>query len=404
MKIAQVCPYNIFRGGGVYSHIQYLSDELRRREHEVKIITPSVKGEDTDKEDIIFIGKCEDVFFNNTQGDISFARGDEKDKLKKVLQEEKFDILHFHEPASPVLPLQILQESNSINVATFHASFPGNIVGKSIETLAATIFSSITNVLDGVIAVSEVPKKYFKEYYKGKIHVVPNGIDLDVYKPSNEPFEKYMDGKVNILFLGRLDKRKGVMYLLKAFRKLNKKIENLRLIIAGKGEQLNKVKDYVRKHKLKNVEILGFIKEKDKPGIYASCDIFCAPALYGESLGIVLLEAMASGKPVVAFANPGYKTVLKGTGSLFLVKPKDVKGLTKKLEILCNDKKLRKFVGEWGISEVKSYSWIRVCDDVLKVYEEAILKRENANKEKSKKGLRIKVQSWLKQLNEKIFK
>lgn len=405
MKIAQICPYDIFRSGGVQSHIESLSKELRRRGHEVKIIAPGVDGVKNTRDDVILLGSSVRLSMNKTQGELSVVAGKAKELVADVLVREKFDILHFHEPAMPVLPMQILIESNSINIATFHAALPKTFVGKSIELVSIPLLTSIIKMLDGVIAVSEVPAKHIGKVYDGNVNIIPNGIDVNVFKKENQPFKKYLDGKVNILFLGRLDKRKGVIYLLKAFRKLKKGFSDVRLIIGGKGDEFKRVTKYVKRYNLSDVEILGFVDEQDKPRLYSSCDIFCSPALYGESLGIVLLEAMASAKAVVAYSNPGYKTVLKGSGSLLLAKPKDVNGLREKLEILCNDKKLRDFMGGWGENEAKRYSWKSVCRRVLEVYKEAINKREEGGLEKrtEQSGGKI-LERWLDKIINKLNK
>jgi len=390
-----VCPYNFFRSGGVQSHIEFLSNELRNRGHEVKVIAPGVEGIKNNRDDVILLGSSLKVSINRTQGELSVAGRNLNGFIEEMLEREKFDILHFHEPEMPILPIQVLLKSNSINIATFHAALPKTIVGKSIEMASMAFIESIVDRLDGIIAVSEVPAKRLSKMYKGRINIIPNGIDLRVFNTKNRPFEEYLDGKVNILFLGRLDKRKGVIYLVKAFRKLQKEFGNVRLIIAGKGDESKKLESYVKKHKLDNIKLLGFVKEEDKPRLYASCDIFCSPALYGESLGIVLLEAMATGKSVVAYANPGYKTVLKNRGSLFLVKPKNIKGLKEKLLVLSKDRELRNFMGRWGIGEVKNYSWTKVTNEIISLYSKSL---------NSKRGMEGNVEQKQSNLKRLVFR
>jgi phosphatidylinositol alpha-mannosyltransferase len=395
MKIAQICPYNFFRAGGVQTHIKYLTEKLRQRGHEVKVIAPGTDGADQNHKDIIMLGKLAEFGMNKTQTDFSLALGKLSKKIEDVLQKERFDVLHFHEPWLPALSYQLLVESDSVNVATIHSSTPDNFVGKSIEFFLMPFASTVLNEFDNVVAVSNAASKYSQEFYRGKVSIIPNGIDIEVFNPKNLPFDKFRDGKINVLFLGRLDKRKGCIYLLKAFRKLKERRENVRLLIAGKGDQLKNINKYIEKHDIPDVEMLGFVSEEDKPRIYASCDIYCSPALYGESFGIVLLEAMATGKPVVAYANPGYKDVLQGTGSLFLVKPKKIDALVSKLEILCQDEELRNFMGNWGLKEVKKYTWDKVCDEVLEVYIDAL--RSGGRKEE-KDEKKTKVQEWFEKL------
>jgi len=404
MKIAQVCPYNILRPGGVQTHIENLSERLKRRGHDVKIIAPGIKNE-SDNKKYIFIGKCREVSFNKTRFEISMSIGKVVDPIKEILERENFDVIHFHEPWVPALPLQILYNSKSASVATFHAATTNTFFNHSVEALMKPLAKTIVNACDEIIAVSAVPARYIKKLYKGEINIVPNGINLDRFHPDLRPFEKYRDGKINILFLGRLDKRKGVRYLLKAYRSLRGKYSDIRLIIAGSGSEEEKIRKYVKKNGLKDLELLGFVEEEDKPRLYATCDIFCSPALYGESFGMVLVEAMACGKPVVAYANDGYKCVLKGKGALLLCEPKDVGALADKIEILYSDEKFRNDMSEWGIEEAQKYSWENICNQVLTVYDKAIERnRRLKDTEKIKKSLIQKAEEFYKKLNGSLSK
>lgn len=371
MKIGLVCPYNLFRGGGVQIHVENLASGLRDLGHTVKIIAPNVSDAPIDRDDVILLGKCTQISFNKTQTEVSVVLGRFSNPVKEMLKREKFDILHFHEPWNPLLSLQILAESNSVNIGTFHGANTETFVGKSLETLLLPFAKTIVDSLHGVIAVSPAPAGFLKEFYDGEIHIVPNGINPAEFNPQeNKPFEQYQDGKINILFLGRLDKRKGVIYLLKAFRKIRAKRSDVRLLVAGKGDEFEKLQKYIKKFEIPDVEMLGFVKESDKPRWYATCDIFCSPAMYGESFGIVLLEAMASGKPVVAASNPGYRSVLiEGKGGLLMVPPKNVSDLADKLDVLSRYEDLRMLFGKWGIEEVERYSWDKVAQQVQDVYE-----------------------------------
>ncbi|MDD3647350.1 MAG: glycosyltransferase family 4 protein [Candidatus Dojkabacteria bacterium] len=400
MKIAQICPYNFLRSGGVQSHIEYLSSELRDRGHAVKIIAPGVKGTTSKRNDLILLGSSNELPWADTRIELSIALGKRRKALKEILEKEKFDIIHFHEPWIPVLSMQILAESKSINVATFHAANRKNILIQSFATLVMPIASSVVNLLDGIIAVSDVPTKYIREFSDRKIHIVPNGIDLNNFNRRKRPLGKYLDGKINILFLGRMDRRKGAIYLVKAFRKLKKKVPNTRLILGGAGDELKSIKEYIKRYSIEDVVVLGFVDETLKPRLYATCDFFCSPALYGESLGIVLLEAMATGKPVIGGDNPGYRTVLKGTGSLFLVKPQRTDDFVEKLEILSTNKPLRNVMGEWGVEESRKYSWPKVADGVLDVYEK-VLSTKKRGKLVDKKSVNENLQKWYKQLDKK---
>jgi phosphatidylinositol alpha-mannosyltransferase len=235
--------------------------------------------------------------------------------------------------------------------------------------------------LDGLIAVSPIAFKYLDNFKKQKT-IIPNGVDTHFFNPNQNKIRRFKDGKINLLFVGRIEERKGLIYLLKAFLILKKRYQNLRLIVAGEGPEMGKCQKFVREKKLKDVVFLGNV-EKQLPNLYSTCDIFCAPSIFGESFGLVILEAMASGKPFVGFANQGYQELMKGKkGEKFLTKPKDFKELAQKIEILIKNEKLRKEMGRWGLEEAKKYSWSKIADKVLNFY-------QICQKEKNKKKISI---------------
>jgi phosphatidylinositol alpha-mannosyltransferase len=257
--------------------------------------------------------------------------------------------------------------------------------------------------IDGIIGVAPLCLKYFKDYTGPKI-VLPNGIDLEIFNPKVQKIKKYTDGKINILFLGRIEKRKGLIYLLKAYKILEKNLpvnlrEKLRLIIGGQGPLKEDLEKWVRINKLKNVIFEGKISEEKAPSFYRSCDIYCSPAIFGESFGLVLLEAMACQKPVVAFANEGYKTVLTGKGARFLVKPRDYKTLAQKLEILIKNEKLRREMSNWGLQEVQKYSWTKIASQILNFYQ--ICQQDKQKREKKKA---FSLEKQINKIFNKMFK
>jgi phosphatidylinositol alpha-mannosyltransferase len=385
MKIAQVCPYNIYRAGGVQSHIYGLAKELDKRGHHVSIISPKVDSKKDNQNDVFphyHFGSCTEVSINKTQLEISIAGAKEIEKIKDFFNKESFDIVHFHEPWVPLLSIQLLEHTGGVNIGTFHSASPDTLFTKSLETFLKPIAKVIVNSLDEVITVSRVPAKYIKQIYKKEISIIPNGLDTKQFEMNLRPIKKYQDDKITIFFIGRMDKRKGVIYLVKAFRKLKKRFSNVRLVIGGKGDEFKKVQRYIKAHEIEDIDLVGFVEEKDKARYFASCDIFCSPALYGESFGIVLVEAMVSGKPIIAGMNPGYKSVLEGRGELCMVNPKKTERFAEILEILCRDKELRDFLGSWGKDQIKKYSWDTVCDQVLLVYERSLEKKPDRTKKK----------------------
>jgi len=381
MKIGLVSFHTFSKPGGVKNHILGLAKEFKKKGIEIKIIVPRRKAKENYGEDVIILGTSLPFNLFGTQGDLCFnfnARA-----ITKLFEKEKFDVLHFHNFIIPSA-LQMIEKSESLNILTFHASLEGVNRSNTFNTLFNLYKKLIYKKVDGIITVSKFVSNYFNDF-NGPRAVIPNGIDLNKFNPNVPKIKRFKGNKINILFVGRIEERKGLIYLLKAYEILLKKFQNLiRLIIVGDGPQREECEDFVKKRKLKNVFFVGKKNEDEVPYYFSTADIFCAPSLFGESFGIVLLEAMATKKPVVAFANNGYRELLEGKAAeQFLVKPKDYIDLAKKLEILIKDKKLREEVGEKLYIDAQSYSWPVVANMVLDFYNYCLI-------EKSKKNTRDK--------------
>lgn len=207
--------------------------------------------------------------------------------------------------------------------------------------------------------------------YDGKRTIIPNGIDLNEFNPNAKKVEKFCDRKLNILFVGRIEKRKGLIYAIKAYELLKRKHQDIRLVVVGEGPLEDECREYVAKNKIEDVCFEGTKTGADLVKYYCTADIFCAPSIFGESFGIILLEAMACSKPVVGFSNKGYAQTFKNTkGEEYLVEPKNFNALAEKMERLITDKEERFKMQEWGMDEVQKYGWPNIADEVLKFYQE----------------------------------
>lgn len=370
MKIGIVCPYDFTRGGGVQEHVLAQADELRRRGYTVKILTPRPRKFDGEPDqDMIFVGKSAKVktpIKTSHEWGVSLTRNEVED----ILTAENFDLVHIHEPEVPLIGSQIVAKAACPVIATFHAIHPETAMAKTIGTIRIPYSRPIYNRLTAITAVSAAAAQFVGEQTGRPVEIIPNGIDLSKYlfKP------KTPRAKKTILYVGRLEKRKGVLYLLKAYAELTARQDNIELIIAGDGELRNSLKAYVRQHKLPNVSFLGFIGEAQKLRLFHQADLFCSPALYGESFGIVLLEAMASGTVTVAGANPGYTSVLQETGSLSLVDPKQIGEFARRLELLLADEALRKTWLDWAKVYVKQFDYKFVVDKYEALYKQVLKK------------------------------
>src|SRR4029079_3300572 len=195
------------------------------------------------------------------------------------------------------LSFQILDSAKCPHVATFHA-----FGGFSVSYWAGRIaLDRYMNKLDEKICVSSAARHFISAYFPGSYRIIPNGVDVD-FSANARPSPDFKDGKTNILFVGRLEPRKGAMYLLQAYAKLKPKHPELRLILCSVGPLLGRLRRFVRQNRLEDVLFAGRVSEADKARFYKTAHIFCAPSTGQESFGIVLLEAMAGGLPGVASA------------------------------------------------------------------------------------------------------
>jgi phosphatidylinositol alpha-mannosyltransferase len=369
MKIGLVCPYNMFQfSGGVQEVVLQLQENLIERGHKAVIITPRPKAHfSKPPKNMILLGRSTKMNTFATMVDVGFEADGEE--INNMLEAEKFDVLHFHEPWQPFLSRQILTKSNAINIATFHATLPDTLVSKSLINMVIPYTKSVLNYLHGYTAVSESAAAYIKTLTDEPVTIVPNGIDLTKFKP---PKTIKKNNKKTILYLGRLEKRKGVKYLIMAYARLREQHDDVQLLIAGKGAKQKSLEKFVDQFEVPDVTFLGYVSDEQKINLMAGADVYSSPAPYGESFGIVLLEAMALGTPTVAGNNPGYASVMKDSGRLSLVNPLSTEDFAHRLELMLFDEGLRKLWKSWAGEAVKEYSFDKITLQYEKVYKQAI--------------------------------
>ena len=363
MKIGLVTPYIYPLPGGVNDHVHYLYQELRERGHTVRIVTASHGLQPSQDGDVIRIGKGISVPSNGSMGNITVSPRFNS-QVRTLLDAERFDLLHFHEPFVPFLSLVLLDQSRSVNVATFHA-----YAGWSLAyQFGRRVLGHYGRRLHGRIAVSAAARHFADRYFPGDYKVIPNGVDISRFEAA-EPIERWRDGIRNIFFVGRLENRKGVMDLLKAYRLLRKAGCECRLLLAGAGPLEKQVRRYLLTRRTGGVELLGRISDTEKARLFATADVFVAPATGRESFGIVLLEAMAAGKPIVASDIHGYRSVVRRGEQGLLVPPQNPRALAGALARLLSDDGLRERMGASGRERVRQFSWENVTAKVEAYYE-----------------------------------
>jgi len=367
VKIGLVSPYDFAHPGGVILHISYLERYFTRMGHEVKVIAPASRSVPDFGDRFIPIGRPRPIPSSGSIARVTVSIW-LAPKIKAVLEREKFDIIHFHEPLMPMLCTSILRLSKTANVGTFHASYgkPGYNFARPV---GKWILRRWFRKLDGKIAVSKPAMDFARENFPGYYNIIPNGVDVEHFSPDVAPIEEFNDGKLNILFVSRLEKRKGLNYLLQAFRRVKEEIPDCRLIVVGPGTRLRRrYERYVARSGLKDVVFVGLVSYDDLPRYYQTADVFCAPAIGSESFGIILLEAMAMGKPIVASNIEGYASVISHGADGLLVPPADKDKLAQALISLLNDEALRQEMGAKGRIKALEHSWEHIAQRVFDYY------------------------------------
>jgi phosphatidylinositol alpha-mannosyltransferase len=374
VKIGIVSPYAYPRPGGANAHIRETYSRLTELGHDVRIIT-APWGDDPPAKDVIQIGRALAVPFNGSIGRVTLSVRLEW-LISRMLERERFDIIHHHEPFVPFLSFQILDSARCPNVGTFHA-----FGGFSFSYWAGRIaLDRYMGKLDERIAVSSAARHFVSTYFPGEYRIIPNGVDVDFYANA-KPFPEFQDGKVNLFFVGRVEPRKGAMYLLRAYARIKERHPNTRLIIAGRGPEIGDLRRFAHDRRVEDVFFAGRVSDEDKARFYKTADIFVAPSTGQESFGIVLLEAMAAGRAVVASDIHGYKRVVQRNVSGLLVEPKDSEALADAIERLIVDPALRRSLGDAGASRAVDFDWRHVTEELVSVYEEVIARRKKAPSE-----------------------
>ena len=351
---------------GVTEHAYNLTKSLREKNHSVTILTLHYPKEQKEK-GVERIGRVVFIPMNGTVATVPFLN---PSLVRAFFMRNSFDIVHLHGPFFPDISHWALKYSPAPCVATFHTT------GFSKVTIGSGFYQKIFpfyKKLKARIGVSPVAVDFIKPYIPGEYLIVPNGVDVSRFTPEGEKHKiiSTIKGK-KLLFLGRLDTRKGLGQLLPAFKLLRKELE-VHLIVAGTGPEKPSYEHFIKENNLTEfVHFLGFVPNEELPSVYRSCDVYCSPALGGETFGIVLIEAMASGVPVVASRIAGYQQVIKDGINGLLFNPHSPEEIKEKLSMILTDVVMRKSLITEGLKSVKTYDWSNVANRILEIYRRAI--------------------------------
>jgi phosphatidyl-myo-inositol alpha-mannosyltransferase len=362
------------RYGGVTEHVHHSALELRRRGHEVTIITGHFRGGDDTRPatEIRRVGRNVLVPFNRAFVDVTLGVGLRR-QLRRLLREGAYDVLHIHNPNSPTLPVLASEEARCATVGTFHCTSGRTFLQ---DTFREWLGRAVTR-LDARLAVSRTAQASALLYYPGEYRIIPNGVDIERFHPGLAPFERWREGDhINLLFVGRLDPRKGLQHLLAAMPEVVERSRGrARLLIVGDSALRPRFEGMVPSGLRRHIYFMGHVPSADLPRWYATGDIFVSPASSNESFGIVLLEAMAAGRPVVATDIPGYRSVIVPGENAEAFPPGDVGALARTLSHLIDDPARREALARRGRARAVEFAWPKVVDRIEEVYRDTVQRR-----------------------------
>ncbi|MGI5374029.1 glycosyltransferase family 4 protein [Streptomyces sp. CA-251387] len=376
MKIGIVCPYSWDVPGGVQFHIRDLAEYFIRLGHEVSVLAPA--DDDTPLPPyVVSAGRAVPVPYNGSVARLNFGFLSAA-RVRRWLHDGEFDVVHIHEPTSPSLGLLTCWAAQGPIVATFHTSNP-----RSKAMIAAySILQAALEKISARIAVSEYARRTLVEHLGGDAVVIPNGVDVDFFakaEPNPEwqseearsPVEGGGGGRAGgtLGFIGRIDEpRKGLPVLMKALPKILAARPQARLLVAGRGDEEEAVESLPRELRSR-VQFLGMISDEDKARFLRSIDLYVAPNTGGESFGIILVEAMSAGAPVLASDLDAFAQVLDQGAAGELFTSEDADALAEAAVRLLEDPARRAQLRERGSAHVRRFDWSTVGADILSVYE-----------------------------------
>lgn len=364
MKIGIFTEYFYPTLGGITENIYHFARELLKHGHDFRIIT-GFRGEPTEisaevKERIRFIGRNIPVFFNGSCGRLTVGLNLTK-KVKELLREEKFDIIHTHSPLFPTLPIIANYQAGTPVVGTFHTCTDNTLYYKLYRGRAMLALKRMS----GRIAVSECCARENMSFFDADFDVIPNGVDVAWWSGAKK-IAKFDDGRPNILFLGRPDRRNGLDTLIHAFSLVHENYPNTRLVIVGDGLLRFHFKKIVPDEIASSVVFEGSANGT-RPDYLAMADIFCfTPSI--ASFGVTILEGMSAKKAIVASDIEAFRALVKNGVSALLVPPGDVKALAMAIEKFLANPGLRKKMGDAAFSGVRYYDWSGIAKMQIDYY------------------------------------
>lgn len=364
MRIGMVCPYAFDVPGGVQFHVRDLTEYLIAQGHHVEVIAPA----DEDAELPPYLtscGRAVPIRYNGSVARLTFGPVTSA-RTTRWLEQGDFDVVHIHEPVTPSVGVLTLWATEAPVVATFHTS---NLRSRAMQAAYPLLRPSLEKIA-GRIAVSEAARRTVTSHLGGDAVVIPNGVCVEDFSTAAPRAEwQGSDDAPTLAFLGRIDEpRKGLPVLSSAMETILRVKPHTRLLIAGPGD-IEAAQSRMTAEVAAASTFLGLVSEEGKAALLGSVDAYVAPHTGGESFGIVLVEAMAAGAPVVASDLAAFTAVLDGAASGVLFTADDPEACARAIVRLLDDPVERIRLREAGRARARIYDWSVVAEQIVAVYE-----------------------------------
>jgi phosphatidylinositol alpha-mannosyltransferase len=382
MRIALVSPYSWTYPGGVTRHIEALAEQYLAAGHDARVLAPydppdlsaavlhrGARPQNVRPPDyLVSLGRTVGFHANGAVSNLSVSPG-ALSKLSHELTTGGYDVAHIHEPVAPMIGWSATLPFGVPLVGTFHSYST-----KRLPNTVANVFGAtqVLNRLRVRIAVSEAAAWTGRRWYGGRYRVIPNGVNLDeasLDHTLNAAADDQLcaDDTLKILFVGQAVERKGLPLLLRAFEALREHIPTTLTVIGPTQDELAPLLMDAR-----GVRALGKVDDDTKYAELRAADVLAAPSLGGESFGMVLTEAFASGATVVASDIAGYRDVVTDGVDGVLVPPTDAQALAESLRDLYDEPVRRRELALNASETVKRFAWEHVALEVMEAYTDAI--------------------------------
>lgn len=371
LRVGIGAPYDLGRAGGVNSHIRAQARALAARGHDVCVFgaasAPLGRGE-------VALSGCATLVIGGTETGFGVDPRSWR-RLRDLLRARRFDVVHLHEPLMPLVPWFALLQADAPIVATFHAHREqGHWFYAPFRPMLAPLMRRVAYR----IAVSEAARRTVAPHFPGQYEIVPNGIDVEAFREPRPRPAAFAADRRHVLFVGRLEPRKGLDHLVRAMARVQERASDARLIVVGEGPDRAPLEALARAAGA-DVAFAGRVADEDLPAYFQQADLVCASATGGESFGIVLLEAMAAATPIVATRIDGYASLVGNPACARLVPPGDAEALAAALSQLMGDEPARRALAARGAARAASFDWRAIAAQLESIYGDLIRHRADAS-------------------------